>query len=99
MVFNVSPVKAQPFVKVYVEDLTGLVTPPAGPYPVYYFQIDIYMESSGITKSNGIIYWAMDVQFNPDVHDLTYGVAYGSSFSYSLYEFWDVNRQAVGSPL
>ncbi len=75
-ILSILPATAQgTYVTVYVESTTGIVTPPPGPYPVYYFQVNIYITSVGLTAANGIKKWAMDVQLNPAVHDLTYGAA------------------------
>jgi len=82
------PVKAQePYVKIYVYQPLGYIPPPPGPFPVYAFQIDIYIETSGIVdgSAQSIVGWALDVQVDPSVIDISWGYAYGAQSGYALW--------------
>jgi PKD repeat protein len=80
------PVKAlEPYVRVYVYQPLGYI-PGVDPGP---FQVDIYIETSGITDNSmqGIVGWAIDIQVDPGVIDLSYAYAYGAQRNYTLWQF------------
>ncbi|MFQ5822363.1 MAG: hypothetical protein ACE5I5_20505 [Candidatus Heimdallarchaeota archaeon] len=80
------PVKAVPWVKVYVDMPDGYIPGvPAGTV----IRVNLIIEVSGIIddSSGGIVGWGMDVQVDPDV--LTPRRARGAAMGYFLWEFAD----------
>ena len=81
---TVVPVKAQPFVRVYVYQPQGYIPgQPEGEKVT----VDVIIEVSGIFDNTpeGIVGWGMEVQVDPDVLDPY--AAKGASFGYLLYDF------------
>jgi hypothetical protein len=90
------PVKAEePYVKLYVDQPDGYIIPPAGPFPVIMYQIDIYIMTEGIvdgSATDSIVGWALDIQVDPSVIDIGWGYVWGAASGYSLWQWSRANR-------
>jgi len=87
MAFNVRPVKAQPYVRVYVDQPLGYI--PGVPVGNK-ISVNIKIEVSGIADytQEGITGWRMNVAVDPDVLGIyTPPQCAGATFGYFLYDF------------